>query len=467
MPKITYEELVKYCEKNNCKILTSAMEYKYITGRKRISIISSCNHQLDNVKLYDFYNNGKHIICNKCTILKESNRYSILAELCYSKDCILTTTEEEFNNMVRKDKMNIVSSCGHPSYNVNISLFKMRDQLIICKDCISEKRKNFNNNNCEFNSMEYEKLSISIIKDNLKNIVLEKTVEGCNADVIVQPKNINEKLWLPLQVKSTLNKQKSGYYSFSIHKNYYENTIIILVAITDKKIWLMDNNIVNGKDKIALGGKESIYNKYEVKIEELDNKILEFYNNYSSYHISQKKANIPTSDSQQLEHKFRLLRKEKLSYLNFVDPDTNNITYDFMINNFKVQEKVAVIKKETSGICCGYVATLRKHSGKSDNNPTESKRGLTRKQSYTCYKQGDNDYYWISLPNSTIFFVISEEELIKKNIVESKNKKEAKLYIPDPSNIITKVHWLINYMYDYNEDNKETLLSLFENDVII
>jgi hypothetical protein len=60
--KIIYKQLVKYCEENKCKILTSKDEYENMTGRKRISIISSCNHQSDYVRVNDFLISGKYII---------------------------------------------------------------------------------------------------------------------------------------------------------------------------------------------------------------------------------------------------------------------------------------------------------------------------------------------------------------------------------------------------------------------
>ena len=137
--------------------------------------------------------------------------------------------------------------------------------------------------------MQIEADSIDIIKNNIKNIILEKTVDGCKADLIIKPINNNKNEWLPIQIKSTVNKRQTGYYNFMIHKNKYENMIIILVAITDKKMWIMDNAglsdfvknkiahvldaLVNEKDSIGLGGIKSIYNEYEVKIDDLDNKL--------------------------------------------------------------------------------------------------------------------------------------------------------------------------------------------------
>ncbi len=454
--KVDYEHILEFCRDNNCKLITSKLEYNNETGRKIISIISSCNHESPNVRVNELMVKGKYIICNKCVKLKESNRFNELIELCKSKNCKIVTTEEEFNDMVRKDKIEILSSCGHISANVNISDFKNRNQYVICKECQSKNKKKFNNNNESFNSMQIEADSIDIIKNNIKNIILEKTVDGCKADLIIKPLNNNKNEWLPIQIKSTVNKRQTGYYNFMIHKNKYENMIIILIAITDKKIWIMDSELVNGKDSIGLGGIKSIYNNYEVKIDDLDNKLTEYYNKYTNYHITNECANMPTSKSQQQEHQFRLLRQTKLNYLTFIEPNISNTTYDFTINNYKIQEKVGIYKKDG-----GYVAKFRKHDGKHNTEIVKTKHGLCRKQKYTCYKKSDNDFYWINLVESKYFFIIPENKMIEKKVIETENGNSSVLYIPEPDNIINKSHWLQNYMYDYEKNNKEKLINLF------
>lgn len=470
--KTSYEELVNYCTINKCEMVTTKIQYLSQTGRKTIRIISSCNHESNVKSINDFLNKKKYIICNKCIILKNSNRYNNLVQLCLDKKCKLLTTEKEFNDAKRKDTINIISTCGHQSTNVNIYRFKTIDQFIICKDCQSDKKKNFNNNNSVFNSMEIEASSINIIKENLTNIILEKTVEGCKADIIIKPNNINKNEWLPIQIKSTINKQKNGYYSFVIHKNNYENTIIILVAINDKKIWIMNNDLINGKHTLGLGGKVSIYNDCEVKLTELNAKLIEFYNKYNKYHTTFENANIPVSKSQQLEHQFRLLRKEKINYLIFNDADVNNITYDFTINGYKVQEKVAtkqdrnatkqdrISDKQTEYTC--YTTKFRKHNGSIKNEIIKTHRGLTNKHNYVCYNKGDNDFYWINLTDSKYFLIIPENKMIEYKMIETDNKSPATLYIPEPVNILAKNHWLKDYMFNYDEDCKDKLLLLFK-----
>ena len=93
-----------------------------------------------------------------------------------------------------------------------------------------------------------------------------------------------------------------------------------------------------------------------------------------NYHITNESANIPTSKSQQQEHQCRLLRQSKLDYLTFIDPNISNTTYDFTINNYKIQEKVGIYKKDG-----GYVAKFRKHDGKHNTEIVKTNHGLCSK----------------------------------------------------------------------------------------
>ena len=85
---------------------------------------------------------------------------------------------------------------------------------------------------------------------------------------------------------------------------------------------------------------------------------------------------MPTSKSQQQEHQFRLLRQTKLDYLTFIEPNISNTTYDFIINNYKIQEKVGIYKKDRK---C-HVAQFRKHDGKHNTEIVKTNHGLCRSE---------------------------------------------------------------------------------------
>jgi hypothetical protein len=236
--------------------------------------------------------------------------------------------------------------------------------------------------------------------------------------------------------------------------------IIICVAIEDKKIWIMNNDIINGKSGIRLGCIESKYNQYEIKIEDLNKTLEKYYKKYISYHDTKENLNIPIGESQKKEHEYRLLRKSKINYLEFINPEIDSSTFDFTINNYKIQEKVAGCytrySKGKYRYNC-YVATFRKHNGK-DRNSEVNERSKIRSMAYKTYDAKDNDYYWINIENTTLFLLIPDEKMIEKELVNAKNKTKASLYIPAK---IDASHWLYDYVYDYEKDNKEKLLELF------
>jgi DNA-directed RNA polymerase subunit RPC12/RpoP len=92
------------------------------------------------------------------------------------------------------------------------------------------------------------------------------------------------------------------------------------------------------------------------------------------------------------------------------------------------------------------------------------------------YKLGDNDFYWLSLPDKTGAYIIPENILFEKNIISSKNECKSifilSLYPYHSSNQLTKIKtsWLNDYLYFYDKDI-EKINKLFipndKNNVII
>ena len=62
---------------------------------------------------------------------------------------------------------------------------------------------------------------------------------------------------------------------------------------------------------------------------------------------------------------------------------------------------------------------------------------------------------------SKYFFIIPEQIMIEKKVIETENGNSSVLYIPEVDNIINKSHWLQNYMYNYEKNNKEKLITIF------
>lgn len=103
---------------------------------------------------------------------------------------------------------------------------------------------------------------------------------------------------MPIQVKST-NSIQNNSYGFNFSKNKYDDNIIIFIYIPNNQIWILDSNVVNNNSKISIGLKKSKYDIYKVNIDEIDNKLIEFYSNYKYYHKSFNIINIPITINQQ------------------------------------------------------------------------------------------------------------------------------------------------------------------------
>ena len=70
------------------------------------------------------------------------------------------------------------------------------------------------------------------------------------------------------------------------------------------------------------------------------------------------------------------------------------------------------------------------------------------------YDKGDNDFYWINLPDNETFYIIPEHILITQNIISSETKKGKKNISFAKRNI-----WLETYKYSYNEENINEIIN--------
>lgn len=86
-----------------------------------------------------------------------------------------------------------------------------------------------------------------------------------------------------------------------------------------------------------------------------------------------------------------------------------------------------------------------KNNGKIDN-----------KRIFTQYKSGDNDIYWLNCEGKKYFYVISEKIVIEYNYIGDENKR---VLFCNPLQIGT---WYNEYLFDYENVDKERLLKLIE-----
>ena len=378
------------------------------------------------------------------------NIYENVIEEFNKQNCKLLTTQEEYIDILKNKKnvyrLNYIASCGH-THIVFYNVFKSRGTGIVCPSCKNKKigddkkEKMKNNEMSKTSTIEQEFKFIKEFKELLKNeFNIIKAFDGCNSDLIFKPNNVLEDKWVGIQVKTTNVRHLT--YGFHIN-NIYKNCLILLYCVEDNKMWLIPENIIGNQKKISIGYNKSKYNIYQINENTVINKLNELYNNTTNFEFD--KLNTPTCIYQQREQIFRNFREEKINYIKFEYGEMEGTVYDFKINNFKVQEKVAKISDKENR----YIFFLCKNNGSS---------------SKIQYDIGDNDFYWLNCDNKKTFFVIPESILIKKGFIGNKieNINRQTLKITVKKELHNKSLWLQDYMFDYENIDKDRLLFLLK-----
>jgi hypothetical protein len=379
------------------------------------------------------------------------NIYENIIEEFNKQNCKLLTTKEEYIDILKNTKkvyrLNYIASCGH-THIVFYNVFKSRGTGIVCPSCknkkigYDKKEKMKNNEMSKTSTIEQECKFINQIQLFLKNdFEIIKAFDGCNIDIIFKPKNIIDDKWVGIQVKTTNVRHLT--YSFHIN-NIYKNCLLLFYCCEDETMWLIPENIIDNQKKVSIGYNKSKYNIYKICKDNLINKLNEFYNKTTNFEFD--KLNTPTCIYQQREQLFRKYREEKIKFLDFGYDNIEGTVYDFKINNFKVQEKVAKISDKENR----YIFFLCKNNGSSNK---------------IQYNIGDNDFYWLNCDNKETFFVIPETKLIEKgfigNKIENNNKQTLKITVK--KELHKKSAWLQDYMFDYENIDKDRLLFLLKN----
>ena len=106
--------------------------------------------------------------------------------------------------------------------------------------------------------------------------------------------------------------------------------------------------------------------------------------------------------------------------ITFTNHDMQGKVYDFMINGYKVQEKVASNTRK------GDIFPLDKNNSRGKN---------------ISYQKGDNDFYWINCQDKKRFYVIPEKVLIDHKYINQ--PKQCTLVINKIS-----LEWLKEYKFN-------------------
>jgi hypothetical protein len=436
--KYTYKQVQDIFTENKCILVSE----KYENQLGKLEYIACCGHT-HNIILKEFINGiGKK--CRNCAL--EIPTYEDIVKKFSEKDCLVTMTKEEFNEIYKNNncKIKYNASCGHEN-KVSYKNFNTLNQGINCPKCVNKntsyKLKDLYSNDNKLSSLQQELKCINYIKDLIGyHFTTIKSFDGCKADIVIKSFEEVEDLWLGIQVKTTNKKTDREQYYFRLNNGEYDNCLLLCICDEDKKMWLIPYEEVKGLKTIGVAQK-SKYNKYEVNNENLIEKLTNYYNLSNKFEF--KILDTPTSKSQQQEQEYRNIRESKINFIEFKNNSMEGLVYDFMIGSKKVQEKVGSIIHNNEN---SYMFSLTKYdcriNGKCKNK---------------SYEEGDNDLYWLNCKNGK-FYVIPEDALFVNGYIGKDCKKE-KLYV-SPTNSNTE--WCDDYLFDYNNVDKERLIKIIQ-----
>ena len=383
-----------------------------------------------------------------------ANIYETVVEEFNKRNCKLLNTKDEYVEILKSAKktmykLNYTASCGH-NHIVFYNVFKSRGTGIICPSCknkeigntTKEKMKNNELSKTYTNEQEHTFI-IKFCELIHTNFEIIKAFDGCNVDLIFRPKNIIEDKWVGIQVKTTNVRHLT--YSFHIN-NIYKDCLLLFYCCEDENMWLMPENSIENQKKISIGYYKSKYNIYKVNKDIIYDRLNEYY--YNTTKFSFEKLDTPSNIYQQREKEFRKFREEKIDFIKFEYENKEGTVYDFKIGNLKIQEKVAEICDKENR----YKFSISKNNGT-----------INGKQNHKQYDIGDNDFYWLNSDNKKTFFVIPEKILIDKGVVgNSIDKKSIFLKITIKEVLHKLSAWLQPYMFDYENIDKERLLTILQ-----
>lgn len=388
-----------------CK--TNGIQYKSIDVTGKVPKITFISTECGHVKT-SFWTNVRKLqgvkLCSTCNRYAKLP-YDTLVNLFDINNCTVLTSKDEYKNIdTRKDKIKYVSQCGHLC-SIVLSHFKNDGQGRQCKLCtyrqISEKsfQKHAKDN---MYCQRIEAQGIDILTDILKeSFTIKRTYEGCLADVYIKPSKTSEDLWLPIQIKATVCKDSKNRYMFGTKYSDYSELVVCCICINGRRFWVFDNKqqpAVNIGISKTNARSKSKYDKYEVS----ENSLIEKMNDlYQSQKLMYEEIVLtPSSKSVCKEIKYRKIREDNMPYLAFEYPNIQCQVYDFIINGFKVQEKVLIVDNKRKGLTANLKKTIRK-----------GKKGP--------YERNDNDFYWFHVQDSSKFYIIPQQSLIDNGYIRS------------------------------------------------
>jgi len=375
-------------------------------------------------------------------------------ETVAAKGCTLLTTREEYGEgkLNCKSFYDITAACGHPN-RVKYDMFKAQGCGVYCKECTKkagiEKMRHFGKigQDTEVEGFRYLYDMLSPFFE------VRKMVEGTLADLAIRPLFVKNDEWLPIQLKTTSSSQAkySNNITFTLSRDY-PGMLVCLVCLEPHIVLAIPGDVIMGQSKVKMGEKRSKYHRYIV--DDYDSCFRAYYDKFALQSI--EKINTPQGACQQREQEYRRRREQYLPYLCFMYPDREGLAYDFTVNGYKVQEKVASIRK---------VKNKNEQTLKGSYAVTISRIGkVDVKLRDVPYAAGDNDFYWINIPDTTLFFLVPEDAMIKHGKIrtDSQPGKTTMVVYTRSALSSSNIHrWLHEYLHDYTRVDREYMQAIF------
>lgn len=369
---------------------------------------------------------------------------------CFEENkCTLLTTYEEFEER-RKDvrinyyqyvRVDFIGQCSHKS-SVVFTNFYLRKTGINCKDCVTKNMKIVLKDKSK-NANVIESDGIKIIEEYIsERFQIQRTKEGCRADLAIKLRTEEKDEWIPIQVKTTV-KNSHGMYSFKLNNTDYTNMLLLCICNDEQRVWIVPYNELHVKCTLNISVK-SKYNKYLVDKTIACDRILSCMNHVVLSDL--KSLMTPLSYLQQREQLYVQKREQFIPHLVYEYSDIHGTCVDFKINGKKIQEKVISINKEKKNL----------HTGLTRNNGV-----CNGKRLYKSYSLGDNDYYWLHSSIDNRFWIIPEIILYEKGYISNKDEIKIKKPLSFKPNYNKNSIWLKDYEYDYDKVNHEKIREIF------
>lgn len=413
-----------------------------------------CTHE-KTLPICNLLNKQGHRYCGSCFEKHGINTYNMIVKCVEEKDCKMITTKHHFMelNMGTRNKIKVIGKCQH---EFEMKYWDFKNGTALCPQCInihrSITRTDFYTDNKDY-SQTVEVNATNIFRECFSNDFDIIRIPSCLADILIKPKEITDDIWLPIQLKSTNQKDSGCRYKFDIKRNDYTNTVLVCVCVSENKFWIFRGIDIPKRNAINIYSKtedsKSIHNNTFVSNDNLVSHMKKLYNE-STITESKDILSVPLAPKHKLEYKYKLIREEKFNkIINFEYQDADSFVYDFIVNQLKVQEKVAFPEKNYPYM---YRVNLRKVKTQTSKMP---------------YNENDNDVYWFHIVDTNIFYIIPNEILVKLKYLTTATEpgKMALLLYP---NYIQKEKGrqilsleLNKYQFDYDNINISEIKKIF------